>query len=80
MVKVKVEKFIEGKHETSFSVPIFVVRAAKALMPKSALASLEDQGINIREIMEAKSKGIAYARSINVREHGVSKKVVVSLA
>jgi hypothetical protein len=80
MVKVKIEKFIEGKHETSFSVPAFVLGAAKALLPESALTSLANKGINVREIMEAKHKGVAYTTSVNVREHGVSKKVVVSLA
>ena len=80
MAKVKIEKFIDGKHETSISVPAFVLGIARTLLPESALSSLANNGINVREIMEAKHKGIAYMASVDVCERGVSKKVVVSLA
>ncbi len=58
MVKVKIEKFIDGKHETSFSVPAFVLGMAKTLLPESALSSLANKGINVQEIFEAKYKRI----------------------
>ena len=80
MAKVKIEKFIDGQHETSFSVPVFILGIAKILLPESALSSLANSGINVREILEAKDKGITYAASVDVYEHGISKKVVVSLA
>jgi hypothetical protein len=80
MAIVKIEKFIGGQRQTSFSVPIFVLGMARTLLPESALSSLANSGINVREILEAKDKGIAYAASVDVREHGISKKVVVSLA
>jgi hypothetical protein len=80
MAKVKIDKFIDGKHETSFSIPAFVLGIAKTLLPESALSSLANSGINVREILEAKDKGIAYAASVDVCEHGINKKVVVSLA
>ena len=80
MTKVKVEKFIDGKYETSFSVPAFVLRIARTLLPQSVLSSLANNGINVQEILEAKDKGVSYTASIDVCEHGISKKVVVSLA
>jgi len=80
MAKVKIEKFIDGKHETSICVPAFVLGIARILLPESGLISLANNGINVREIMEAKNKGIAYTASVDVCEHGISKKVVVSLA
>ena len=80
MVKVKIEKFIDGKYETSFSIPAFVLDIAKTLLPETALSSLANKGINVREILEAKHKRIPYTTSVNVSEHGISKKVVVSLA
>lgn len=80
MAKVKIEKFIDGKHETSISVPAFVLGIARTLLPESALSSLASRGINVREILEAKHKRIPYTASVDVCEHGISKKVVVSLA
>ena len=79
MAKVKIEKFIGGQCEKSFSVPAFVLGMARTLLPESALGSLANSGINVREILEAKDKGIAYTASVDVCEHGINKKVVVSL-
>jgi hypothetical protein len=80
MAKVKIEKFIGGQRESSVSLPAFVLEIARKLLPESALSSLANSGINVREILEAKDKGIAYAASVDVCEHGINKKVVVSLA
>ena len=80
MATVKIEKFIDGKPETSFSVPAFVLGIAKTLLPESALISLAKSGINIRDILKAKANGIAYSATIAVCEHGVNKTVIVSLA
>jgi hypothetical protein len=49
-------------------------------LPESALRSLANNGINVREIMEARHKGNTYTASVDVCEHGISKKIVVSLA
>lgn len=80
MAKVKIEKFIDGKHETSFNVPVFVLDIARALLPESALISMARRGINLREILDANDRGIAYAVSIEVRERGINKKILISLA
>lgn len=80
MAQVKIDKFIDGKHETSFSVPAFVLGMFKTFLPESALNSLANSGINVREILEAKQKRIPYTASIDVCEHGINKTVVVSLA
>lgn len=80
MAKVRIEKFIDGQHETSFNVPTFVLGMAKTLLPESALSLLANSGIKVGEILEAKRKRIPYTASIDVCEHGINKKVVVSLA
>jgi hypothetical protein len=80
MAKVKIEKYIGGQRESAVSLPAFVLEIARKLLPESALSSLANSGINVREILEAKDKGIAYAASVDVCEHGINKKVVVSLA
>ncbi len=79
MATVKVDKFIGDKHETSIRVPTFVLGIAKTVLPESALSSLAHHGINVCEIMEAKHKGVDYTTSVDVCEHGISKKIVVSL-
>jgi hypothetical protein len=80
MASVKIEKFVDGKHETSFRVPTFVLGMANSVLPKSALSSLANKGFHVQEILEAKQKRMAYTASVDVCEHGINKKIVVSLA
>ena len=79
MVNVKVQKFVDGKRETSFSVPVFVLRIAHAMLPGAALDALARRGLNVRQLVEAKRSGSSYTATLRVRERGVEKKVVVSL-
>ena len=79
MANVKIEKFINGVYETSFTVPAFVFGIAKTLLPMSALSGLAERGIHVREILDANARGIAYSATFDVREHGISKQISVSL-
>ncbi|PSJ62218.1 hypothetical protein C7I85_07850 [Mesorhizobium soli] len=80
MARLTIEKFIDGKRETAFTMPAFVLGLARAIMPKSALASLESQGLDLPGLLEAKRAGKPCTKSFHVSEKGVSKKIVVSLA
>ena len=79
MSKLQIEKFIDGKHETTIRVPTFLIGIAKTLLPESALVALTNRGITVQAIAEAKKRGVAYSASLDVCEHGIEKKVVVSL-
>lgn len=79
MASVKIEKFVDGEHEKSLHVPVFVLAIARRLLFGSALESLARGGVDLQEILEAKQKGASYAKTVYVREHGVSKKIVISL-
>jgi hypothetical protein len=79
VVNVKIEKFIDGKRATSFSVPVAVLRIAGAVLPGAALGSLARRGLNVRQLLEAKRTGASYTTTMSVRERGVWTEVVVSL-
>ena len=79
MAKVLIEKFVEGVRETSFRVPIFVLRLANGLLPESALSTLTEHGLEVRPILAAHAIGIGYSGTFMVREWGVHKRVFVSL-
>lgn len=68
--KLRIEKFIDGKHETTIRVPTFLIGVAKTLLPESALVALAKRGIDVPAIAAAKSRGVAYSAAIDVREHG----------
>jgi len=79
MAKVRIEKFIDGAHETSFNVPTFVFVIAKKLLPQSALSALARQGIHVQEILNGNTRGTPYVATLNIHEHGISKQISVSL-
>jgi len=79
MSTLQIEKFIDGKHETTFSIPTFILRIAQILLPQSALIALEKRGINLQEIADAKKQGISYSTTLDVREKGIDKRIVISL-
>jgi hypothetical protein len=79
LVNVKIEKFVDGRRETSFSVPLVVLRIASAVLPGTALGSLAKRGLNLRQLVDAKRTGSSYTTTMSVRERGVWTEVVVSL-
>lgn len=79
MSTLQIEKFIDGKHETTFSIPTFFMGIMQTLLPKSAIIALEKRGINLQAIADAKKQGTGYSTTLNVREKGIDKKIVMSL-
>ena len=79
MTTVTVDKFVSGKHDATFSFPVFFLGMASFLLPQSALNALRDQGIDVPGMLLAGKQGVPYAASVNLVEHGVCKTVVVSV-
>jgi hypothetical protein len=76
---MRVGKFVDGRRETSFSLPVVVLRIANAVLPGAALEPLATRGLNVRQVMEAKRNGSSYTAKMDVRERGMGNEVVVSL-
>ena len=70
MSKITIEKFIDGKYDTSFSVPGFALDFLTHLLPRSALGEA---------IVQAQKAGIPYESSSEVEEDGVRKTVVIKV-
>jgi hypothetical protein len=79
MSRLRVDKYIGTEHEKSFTVPGLLIDFAVRVLPRSALASLSKQGIDIAAIAAAKRRHGTYSSSIEVHEHGVKKTVSASL-
>ncbi|MDP3427546.1 MAG: hypothetical protein Q8S17_09240 [Humidesulfovibrio sp.] len=80
MSTLHITKYAAGRRERTITVPASLVGMAKALLPEAALVALAAKGIDIRAIAGAMRQGAAYSTSLDVREHGVDKRVVVSLS
>jgi len=80
MARFKIEKFVNGQHETTIRIPMIFVRAGAALLPKSAIDALAKEGFDVAEMLEAMKRGTAYTSSLDVCEQGVEKRIIVSVA
>ncbi|ODT65730.1 MAG: hypothetical protein ABS75_30240 [Pelagibacterium sp. SCN 63-23] len=80
MLKVSVEKYVDGRRETGFSVPVPVVRWASGLLPQAAKRSLLQAGIYLDEMAEASAADAPFSRWIEVEEKGVKKSIKLSVA
>jgi len=80
MARLTIEKFVNGQHEKTIRIPTAVVKAGAALLPKSAIDALAEEGLNVADILEAMKRGTPYTASLDVCEQGVERRVTVSLA
>lgn len=80
MARVRFEKFVDGVREQSFAIPMFALRLFVWLLPASAMSGLHAKGLDLRAIVNAGRDGVFYRKAIEIREHGVDKRLVVSLA
>ena len=77
---LKIEKFVDGKLESSTKIPNFVPTLGSSLLPEAAHAALLAQGIDLRAMVQAARAGAPFSATVTVREEGVDKQVVLSIA
>lgn len=79
MVRINVEKYVDGQRETGFSVPMGIVRLAANILPQAAKRSLSDNGIYLDEMARTHADEMPFARWIEVSERGVRKSIKFTL-
>lgn len=79
MLRVSVEKYVDGRQETSFSVPVPVIRWAAGLLPGAAKRGLLKSGIYLDEMAEASEAEAPFSRWIEVEEKGVRKAIKLTV-
>ena len=79
MSKLRIVKFIGSERDSSFTVPGPLIAVVVRLLPRAALTSLADRGIDLAAIAAALRSGNAYSSSVQVREQGVEKTVLASI-
>ena len=79
MQKLIIDKFINNVHQERITVPLVVVKILSIVLPETGKQSLMDRGFDLQEILAAGKKKQTFNKSIDVIEHDVFKKVVVSI-
>ena len=80
MLRVSVEKYVEGRQEAAFSLPLGVVRFAAGILPQAAKQGLLNSGIYLDEMADARESDAPYSRWIEVSEKGVTKAIKLTVS
>lgn len=79
MATVRIEKYIGEAFETGFTVPAFAFAVGHKLLPETVLKDLAKGGVDVEQILAARKQGLPWSTTVEVCEHGVDKRVVVTL-
>jgi hypothetical protein len=78
-LKIRVFKGAMTEPSTTVTIPGGVLRIATNLVPKRAIAALEEEGINLEEIVRLSESPEARGNLVEVDAHDRNERVVVSL-
>ena len=78
-LKIRVFKGGEAKPETTVTIPGGVLNIASSLIPKQAVAALQDKGIDVDELIKMSTNPEAQGTLVEIEEHKKGEKVVISL-
>lgn len=77
--KIRVFKDGESEPNTTVTIPGGILKIASRLIPRQAVAVLQDKGIDIDELIRLANNPEAHGTLVEVEEHRKSEKVVISL-
>jgi len=79
MKTIKIEKIVNGQHEKTTSVPAALVEVLSSILPQSGLSELQKYGIDLPALELACKEDKPYSKTLEVKEGGVLKKVIISV-
>ena len=78
-LKIRVFKGGEAEPETTVTIPGGVLKVASKLVPKQAVAALQEKGIDLDELIKLSTNPDVRGTLVEVEEHKKNEKVVISL-
>lgn len=79
MKRLMIDKFIDDVHQERIKVPLIIVKILCIILPQKGKSILTDMTIDLDEIIEAGQNNKELRQNIDVTEHGVLKKIVLSI-
>lgn len=79
MKKLTIEKYIQGKLDESFTVPIAFISMLNTILPKAAMDSLNQYGFDLQNMIAASKDRSPYHSTVKVEEKGILKTIEIHL-
>jgi hypothetical protein len=78
-LKIRVFKGNNISPDTTFTIPLGMLRFASKMLPKKAATALEDKGIDINQIVELSKNEEIRGTLVEIEEHKKNEKVVIAI-
>ena len=78
-LKIRVFKNAEAEPETTVTIPGGILKVARKLIPKQAVAALQDKGIDVDELINLSMNPEVEGTIVVIEEHHKNEKVEISL-
>ncbi len=78
-LKIRVFKGNNAHPDTTFTIPLGVLRVASKMIPKKAAAALEDKGIDVNQIVELSQDEEVRGTIVEIEEHNKNEKVIIAI-
>ena len=78
-LKIRVFKNAEQEPETTVTIPGGILKVARKLIPKQAVAALQDKGIDVDELINLSMNPDVKGTIVVIEEHKKNEKVEISL-
>jgi hypothetical protein len=78
-LKIRVYKGGADEPDTTVTIPGSVLQLARRLIPKKALQSLQQEGVDIDELIELTKNPDVQGTLVEVEEHKKNEKIVIAI-
>ena len=78
-LKIRVFKNAEAEPETTVTIPGGILKVARKLIPKQAVAALQDKGIDVDELINLSTNPEVKGTLVEIEEHKKNEKIEISL-
>ncbi len=78
-LKIRVFKHGEAQPETTVTIPGSVLNVASKLIPKRAVAALQEEGIDLDELIKLSQNPDVRGTLVEIEEHKKNEKIIISL-
>ena len=78
-LKIRVFKGAESNPETTVTIPGNILKVARRLIPKQAVAALQSKGIDVDELINLSMNPDIRGTLVVIEEHHKQEKIEISL-
>lgn len=78
-LKIRIFKNSDTQPDTTITIPLGILKVASKLIPKRAVAILENEGIDLNQIIEISQNEEVRGTLVEIEKHKKNEKVIISI-